>query len=145
MQTINQNQDDATVATPNTTAVQNPAEPPEWSRLALESIRLQNHPGGGYGVRMPGNYWVTETTMRRAWMLFWRSVASLDPYQTHSAKSLGGEETWSVRPRGERIAMGRCFKYFALKGVLPIVIVNPDAKYNFKYLLTTNVDQAEIH
>lgn len=119
-----------------------PGKAPDWSRSALETIQLDWHPGRGTGLKMPGGYWVTETTLRKAWNSFWRRVSSLDPTKIHSAEDLACTTGWTNRPRGERIAIGRCFKYFAVHGVLPITIANPEAKYNFKYRLNDDLDQA---
>lgn len=115
---------------------------PEWSRFALERIKFERRPGGGFGLKMPGGYWVTEATLRNAFKLFWRSVRGLDKAATHTAEDLACTSDWATRPKGQRIAMGRCFKYFALHRVLPVTIVNPEAKYNFKYRLNDNLDQA---
>jgi hypothetical protein len=49
---------------------------------------------------------------------------------------------WGDRLDGERQAMGRCFKYFALHRVLPITLANPEAPYNFKYRLNASLEQA---
>lgn len=115
---------------------------PEWSREAFDRIRLLRHPEGGFGLKMPGGYWVSETTLRRAWTMFWRNAGGLDPSMPHKAENLVGASVWNKRPRGEHIAMGRCFKYFAVHGVLPITLANPEAPYNFKYRLNDDLDQA---
>jgi len=120
-------------------APKQPSHPPAWSRLALEKIPLLRHPGGGFGIK-PGGYWVKEATMRTAWELFWAGAATLDRYRIHSAQALACTPDWDNRPKGWRIAMGRCYKYFAVNGVLPITLVNPDAKYNFLYCLNSDLE-----
>jgi hypothetical protein len=117
---------------------------PDWSRMALERIPLFRHPRGGFGFK-PGGYWVTEATMRTAWKLFWRSADTLDNNGVHMAPDLACIADWDNRPRGWRIAMGRCYKYFAAHGVLPITILNPEAKYNFKYRVSGDLDKPTIH
>ena len=106
----------------------------DWSRMALERIKLIKHPGGSHGFK-PGGYWVKEETMRTAWRQFWIYVDRLDPNHIYCAQDLAAVADWDDQPRGWRIAMGRCYKYFAVNGVLPITIVNPEAAYNFKYRL----------
>lgn len=110
--------------------------------MALERLQMRRHPKGGFGFKMPGPRWVTEKTLRAAWTLFWRSVHKLDRAGAYSAEDLACASEWAHRPTGERIAMGRCFKYFASHGVLPITVVNPEAPYNFKYCLNANLEQA---
>ena len=119
-----------------------PLAVPAWSREAFDRIRLEKHPSGGFGLKMPGGYWVTEATIRRAFMFFWRNARNLDAARTHTAKELVCTSDWEDRPRGEQIAMGRCFKYLSLTGVLPISLANPNAPYNFKYRLNEDLDQA---
>lgn len=110
-----------------------PAAIPDWSRLALEQIPLFRNASGGFFK--PGGYTVTEATLRTAWKQFWRGVHRLDSSGLHTAQDLACTPDWDNRPRGWRIAMGRCYKYFAAHGVLPITVANPEAKYNFKYRL----------
>jgi len=119
--------------------------PPVWSRTALERISLFRDGTGSFGFK-PGGNWVTEATMREAWQLFWRSVDTLDRSKTHKAEGLACTPGWASRPDGWKQAMGRCYKYFAVHGVLPITIANPEAKYNFKYRLNGDLDkQPTIH
>jgi hypothetical protein len=118
--------------------------PPDWSRLAFETIPLLQHPDGGFGIN-PGGYWVTQATLRTAWKLFWAGVNTLDKYRFHSAKALACTPNWDIRPKGWRIAMGRCYKYFAVHRVLPITLVNPDAKCNFQYCLDADFDRSTVH
>lgn len=113
--------------------------PPDWSRRALDRIELFRHPGGGFGFK-PGGYAVPEATLRTAWKSFWRGVDTLDGSGVHSAQDLACTPDWDNRPRGWRIAMGRCYKYFAVHRVLPITIVNPEAPYNFRYRLNDDLD-----
>jgi hypothetical protein len=117
-----------------------PIQIPDWSRIAFKRIQPARHPKGGLGFKMPGpRGWVTEKTLREAWTLFWRSVHKLERNRSHKAESLACAADWNSRPHGERQAMGRCFKYFALQGILPITLVNPEAPYNFKYRLNTDL------
>jgi hypothetical protein len=113
---------------------------PDWSRMALEQIPLFRHANGGFGFK-PGGYSVTEATMRTAWKQFWRGVDQLDKSGVHKAQGLACTSDWDNRPPGWRRAMGRCYKYFAVHGVLPITIANPEAKYNFKYRLNGDLDK----
>src|SRR5688500_16434167 len=102
----------------NGDAPEHPSDPlnaPNWSRKKLEEIPVPRHPHGGVGFKMPGaRGWVTEKTLRRAWTLFWANVRLLDRNRKHSAEDLAGAAAWAERSRGECIALGRCFKYFAL-------------------------------
>lgn len=122
--------------------LQTPRSIPAWSREAFVRIRLQTHPRGGFGFKMPGGYWVDEPTLRKSFGLFWRNARTLHPAGIYAAEELVCMPNWSTRPRGERIAIGRCFKYFCLHGVLPITLVNPNAPYNFRYRLNEDLDQA---
>jgi hypothetical protein len=115
---------------------------PEWSRRAYSRIKFDWHPSRGVGLAMPGRYWVTQVTVRETFKLFWLAARQLESARTHSAEGLVRTAEWADRPRGERIAMGRCFKYFSLHGILPITLANPEAPYNFKYRLNDDLEQA---
>lgn len=108
--------------------------------MALERIPLFRQADGGFGFKPGGYAVVTEATLRTAWKQFWRGVDQLDPSGTHTAQDLACTPNWENRPWGWRQAMGRCYKYFAVHGVLPITIANPEAKYNFKYRLKSDLD-----
>lgn len=123
---------------PDSPDARRPVVIPDWSRMALERIPLFRHPSGGLGFK-PGGYAVTEATLRTAWKRFWRGVDRLDKSGLHTAQDLACTADWDNRPRGWRIAMGRCYKYFAVHGVLPIRVANSEAKYNFKYRLNRDL------
>jgi hypothetical protein len=117
---------------------------PEWSIAKIKAMRYQHRPTkDGLWFKMPGpRGWVQAQTVCTAWALFWRSAHTLDANRLHTTEGLACTPDWSSRPEGERRAMGRCFKYFSLHGVLPITLANPEAPYNFKYRLNDDLDQA---
>jgi hypothetical protein len=123
---------------------QQPIPIPEWSRTKLDAMLLQHRSSKeGLWFKMPGpRGWVQAKTVRAAWTLFWRSAHKLDPTRAHTAEALANTPDWDSRPNGELQAIGRCFKYFSLHGVLPITLANPEAPYNFKYRLNEDLEQA---
>ena len=107
---------------------------PEWSRIAFGAIAFTPNPKGGSGLKIRKR-WVLAHTVRDAWILFWRSAHSLDPQRTHKARDLACAPDWDDRPRGERIAIGRCLRLFTELRILPIKLMNPEKKSNLKYRL----------
>ncbi len=84
---------------------------------------------------MPGGYWVEESCFLMVWKLFWRNAHLINDKRKHIVSSLCGDPKWESRTRGERIKIGRCFKYFATHNVLPIVLANPGRTGPRKYLI----------
>ncbi|MBL0422379.1 hypothetical protein JI739_18670 [Ramlibacter sp. AW1] len=114
---------------------------PSWSKLALAQIKLQKHPTRGSGLSN-GRYWLSEALLRRAWELFWRNSQYLQRDAIYDTPGLAAPPDWDNWKRGDRIAIGMCFKYFAVHGVLPITLLNPEKTCNFKYRLSDDLARA---
>lgn len=111
---------------------------PDWSRHALQQIKFERHPAGGLGCKVRGR-WVMQHTLLEAWTLFWRGARALDPKRPKKARALVCASRWDELPRGGRIAMGRCFRYFSEHGVLPITLINPKKTSNLQYRINAGL------
>lgn len=114
---------------PRTNSAQ--TQPPAWSRALLDAIpyRRQNANGKTYlALQMPGRKLVRKSHFEEVWNLFWASVHLHKTRRKHTTKELCKDPRWEERPRGRRIAFGRCMKYFYDHGVLPITLANPHKK-----------------
>jgi hypothetical protein len=119
-------------------AVCSPVAAPKWSSERLAQMPYKSHYESGdtfLAIKMPGGKWVAKCHFEETWTLFWRSVGLLDSGRKYLAKSLCNDPSWEDRPRGQRIAFGRCIKYFATHRVLPITLANPGKKGSRKYVV----------
>lgn len=107
------------------------ARSPPWSPDVLRDLAVKRRGTGDSSylvVKMPGGYWVPVHHFEEVWILFWRNAPGLKSSRKHQTKALCCDPTRQDRPRGLCIAMGRCIKYFADHGLLPITLANPDKK-----------------
>lgn len=88
---------------------------------------------------MPGGYWVSRALIAESFRMFWRCVPKLKPTRKHTARQMCSDPGWAERPRGQRLAIGRCFKYFEVHGVLPITLANPGKRGTRKYSLNAGL------
>lgn len=116
---------------------------PGWSRdriLRLPTHRRHKLPDAEEGLEMPGGYWVSRALLLEVFRMFWRCASDLRPARKHTARQMCSDPGWEDRPRGQRLAIGRCIKYFEVHGVLPIRLLNPDTRGTRKYLLNPDLD-----
>ncbi len=119
--------------------------PPGWSRERLERLPFEQHSEAGstyMACKLSGRYWIPQNHFKAVWVLFWCNVGDLDPARKHTTVALCNDPTWYDRPRGQRIALGRCIKYLAAKGVLPITLANPGKTGPRKYFLNADLAAA---
>ena len=88
---------------------------------------------------MPGGYWVEQSMLEEAWSNFWSGAQVLDSSKRHKAENLCADPRWSLRRRGERLKLGRCFKYFATHAILPITLANAGRSGPRKYLVSNDL------
>lgn len=118
-------------------AGEGPVNPPDWSVLRLAQLRPPRmHKDGRAGYKMPGGYWASEEAYKYAFARFWQNVKTLHPGRLHTVESMCDDPRWERRAKGTRIAIGRCFKYLADNGVLPIMLVGDGMP--LKYLLLSD-------
>jgi hypothetical protein len=133
------------VSIPHLTHQNSSATPPDWSRNRLAELPFVSHKDrtGTYpSLKISGRYWVVQGHFDEVWELFWRSAHQLDPTRKHKTQTLCNDPAWHDRPRGQQIALGRCVRYFAEQGVLPITLANPGKSGPRKYLLHSGLAAA---
>lgn len=85
-----------------------------------------------------GGHWVEQGYFELAWRLVCAHFSRVDWSRKQTAESLCNDPDWKDRRRGDRLKLGRCIKYFADNGMLPIWVCNPGKSGKLKYhLLTT--------
>lgn len=127
--TDNNNDDLTTAATPM---------PPRALEAQFRSIRYLNRSGGTSahaGLTLGGRYWVEKGYFELAWELVWAHFGSVNWSRKQTAESLCNDPDWHDRRIGERLKLGRCIKYFADTGLLPIWVCNPGKSGKRKYQL----------
>ncbi|HWI82693.1 hypothetical protein [Ramlibacter sp.] len=92
-----------------------------------------SHPG----LILSGRYWVEQGYFELAWRLVWAHFRRVDWSRKQTAESLCNDPDWKDRRRGDRLKLGRCIKYFADNGLLPIWVCNPGKSGKRKYQLIT--------
>lgn len=115
---------------------------PEWSRDRFLRIPTQSRyrqPGAEEGIEMPGGYWVSRVLLADAFRMFWRCASNLKATRKHTAKQMCSDPGWEDRPRGQRLAIGRCIKYFEVNQILPITLANAGKRGTRRYLLNANL------
>lgn len=135
------------VSTPYPHRQQSPTinPPPDWSRERFARLPYEQHTEGGFtynACKLSGRYWIAQNHFKEVWELFWLSVVHLDPARKHTTVALCNDPKWCDRPRGQRIALGRCIKYLATQGVLPITHANPGKSGPRKYFLNAGLAAA---
>jgi hypothetical protein len=88
----------------------------------------------GPGLLLPGGYWVSKKIVELAWSQVRARFSALDWKVQQTAESLLGETFWKPRKCGQRIALGRCVKYFVDHEMLPLRVANPKKKGKRKYV-----------
>lgn len=132
------------LSTPDPRPQQSPSinPPPDWSRERFERLPFERHTEAGCtykACKLSGRYWIAQSHFKEVWELFWRNVGDLDPARKHTTVALCNDPTWYDRPRGQRIALGRCIKYMAALGILPITLANPGKTGPRKYFLNAGL------
>lgn len=115
--------------------------PPAWSITRLGQVKFvrdRRTGGSEFGLLLSGSYWVEEHHFHEAWNLFWSNAHLFDSRRKYSVASLSRDPNWNRRTRGERIKMGRCFKYFCVQAILPIVLTNLGKSGPRKYAVLTD-------
>lgn len=87
----------------------------------------------GLGLFLPGRYWVSKKVFEVAWSQVRARFSALDWQVQHTAESILGETFWKPHKCGQRIALGRCVKYFVDHEMLPLRVANPTKKGKRKY------------
>ena len=91
------------------------------------------HYGTSLGFPVRG-YWVTKDLFDLMWRKANREIPKLDWSKQQTVVTIfGGKDEWQQLSFGQRIALGRCLKYFADQGMLPIRVANPGKKGTRKY------------
>jgi len=86
----------------------------------------------GFPIR---GYWVTKDLFVLMWRKATEEIPKLDWSKQHTVVTIfGDDEEWQQLSFGQRIALGRCLKYFADQGMLPIRVANPTKKGTRKYV-----------
>ena len=119
--------------------------PPDWSRQRLAGLPYvpQKDSAGTYhALKLSGRYWIVRGHFDEVWELFWRNAGDLDLARKHMTVNFCNDPNWYDRPRGQRIALGRCIKYLAANGVLPITLANPGKSGPRKYFLNAGLAPA---
>ena len=135
------------LSTPDPRRQQSPSinPPPDWSRERFARLPFEQHTGGGstyMACKLSDRYWITQHHFKEVWELFWRNVGKLNPARKHSTVALCNDQTWYDRPRGQRIALGRCIRYLGTEGVLPITLANLGKSGPRKYFLNAGLAPA---
>lgn len=135
------------LSTPDPRRQQSPSinPPPDWSRERFARLPYEQRTEAGFTYKvckLSGRYLIAQYHFKEVWELFWRSVGNLDPARKHTTVALCNDPTWYDRPRGQRIALGRCIKYLAIQGVLPITPANLGKSGPRKYFLNAGLAPA---
>ena len=135
------------LSTPDPRRQQSPSinPPPDWSRERFARLPYEQHIEAGFtykACKLSGRYWIAQYHFKEVWELFWRNVDDLDPARKHTTVEFCREPNWDNRPRGQRIALGRCIKYLAAEGVLPITLANLGKSGPRKYFLNAGLAPA---
>ena len=88
----------------------------------------------GLGLVLPGGYWVLKIVFEVAWSAVRPRWSTLDWRVPQTAETLCSDQIWKPRTCGERIALGRCVKYFVTQEMLPLRVANPNKKGKRKYV-----------
>lgn len=112
---------------------------PEWSVSKLEGLPFETRESDRprRGINMPGNYWVEEGVIRSTFKTYWAHARKYSRDTTYTAEKFFRDPDWEDRNRGEKLKIGRCFKYFAANGVLPIYLVESNTP-TLRYRLTAD-------
>lgn len=107
----------------------------------FNKIKFVRH-GGKYGkqlgLRMPGHYWVPREDVLFAWDNATKRIFLIDWYKKVVSKCFFDQDAWSGFPKGKKLALGRCIKYFSTHEMLPIEVANPEKKGSRVYKQSKN-------
>lgn len=87
----------------------------------------------GPGLMLPGGYWVPKTDVETAWRLVTTAFPKLTWEKPHTAKTMCQDPLWADRPKGQRIAFGRCIRFFVTRGMLRLTEANHGSSGSRKY------------
>jgi len=87
------------------------------------------------GRLMPGGYWVEKQLFEVAWFQAIESIDLLVPGKRYSAEDLCNPALWGRLWRSEAIMLGRCIKFFAVHGLLPLIEANAGKRGKRMYAL----------
>lgn len=94
--------------------------------------------GGRYGSPLGLNvrgYWVQKCLFDLMWQRASETLPTLDFSKKQTIVTIFGDrELWVSQKFGVRIALGRCLKYFADHGLLPIRVANLNKKGTRRYV-----------
>ena len=92
--------------------------------------------GSSKGLRI-GGYWVSKDLVELMWQRAPQVLPNLDWSKPHTVVTIFGDSNgWHSYNFGQRIALGRCLKYFADHDMLPIRVANPGKGGTRKYVRT---------
>ena len=103
--------------------------------MFFENIAFYERGGSdkpGLGQHLRG-YWVGKKWFEIAWTNASVEFSKLDWAKPQTTESLCGEACWKANGFGNRLRLGRCIRYFADEGILPIQVANPGKKGKRKY------------
>lgn len=112
--------------------------PPHWSLSRFDMIPFVPRDGEGKWLVTPGGYWVEASIVESTYWTYWRYAKKLSEQSTYTAERFSRDPDWEDRDTGEKLKIGRCFKYFSDHGILPIVVVDANTYPTHRYRLTTD-------
>ena len=97
--------------------------------------------GPSVGIQI-GRHWVFKWIVEEAFRRARETLSTSEPGALYTAKALYDDPAWSELSFGRRIAIGRCIRLFADRKMLPIRVINPNAKGTKKYMSTAPQGEA---
>jgi len=86
------------------------------------------------GLVLSGRYWVQKEYFDLAWRLAPAGYRAVDWQKPQTAETLCDDTSWGELTVSARRKLGRCIKFFAEMGMLPIKVANPGKKGKRKYV-----------
>jgi hypothetical protein len=103
--------------------------------MEFNDIEFYEHEKYGIGRHLRGR-WVGKTTLELMWRHASASMHKVDWSELQTTESLYGNAEWRDVKFGRRYSLGRCLRFFADEGVLPITLANKGKKGKRKYKRT---------
>lgn len=103
--------------------------------MKFEDIAFYERTGSdkpGFGRHLRG-YWVDKKWFEVAWTNASVNFHKLDWTKEQTTETICGEACWKTSGLGTHLKLGRCVRYFADEGMLPIRVANPGKKGKKKY------------
>jgi hypothetical protein len=97
-----------------------------FSSIQYQTSDRPSRCGHGRG-RYLGIPWVFKWIFQETWDQACANLALVDWSQKQCTKTLFDPEKWAKLSCGVQQACGRCLRYFADNGMLPIYVMNPTA------------------